>query len=168
MSDSLFNAAVVRRWTRKGLDSSIAALYVGNKGLGPDDYLDEISKDMADNAAPNEQLLPRARFVVLQERTIEKTSSCHTVSADLMFYLFGTSMEQARQFRELVRSTYENGHVQSAGNADPFQVSNSKVSDLDLVEFGDHPERHDIKYSEILFNVVYSLERNLSWPSSIP
>ncbi len=168
MSDNPLNVAVISRWSIKGLDSSIAPLYLGTKGLGPDDYLDEVSKAMEENSAPNEQLLPRARFVVLAERTIDSTPTCKTIRADLMFYLFGVSMTQMSTFRNLVRSTFENGHAQVVQNTNPFAISGAKVSDLDLVEFEDHPERHDIKYSELLFTVIYSIERNLSWPASVP
>lgn len=151
----------------KGLDASIAPLYLGTKGLDPETYLNETSKALGDGSGPNESPLPRAVFVVLSERSARWTSHCKTIRADFMFYLFGTSMSQVAEFREAVRATFENGHAQVASNEDPFEIEDSEVSDLDLLEFQDHPERHDIKYSEMLFTTLYSVTRNLTWPESV-
>lgn len=164
MADPKLCSGIVSRWSIKGLDASIAPLYLGTKGFSPDAYLDESSNSMAEGSAPNEQLLPRARFVVLEQRSSRWTPKCKTIRATIMFYLFGTSMSQVKEFREAVQHVFENGH---ADPNDPFLIEDSEVSDLDFLEFQDHPERHDIKYSELLFTTLYSVSRNLSWPASV-
>jgi hypothetical protein len=148
----------------KGLDSGIAPLYLGEKGLNPEAYLDEASRSMSEGSAPNEESLPRARFVVLEERASGWTSTCKTMRATIMFYLFGISLSQVKEFRVAVKSVFENGQVDPQ---DPFAIEDSEVSDLDMLGFQDHPERHDIKYSEIMFTCLYSAARNLSWPASV-
>lgn len=168
MSDNALNVAIVHRWSIKGLDTTVAKLWLGTDGSDPQTYLDQISKSMAEGSAPNEELLPRARFVNLTERTVDSTPTCKVIRADFMFYLFGKTLEQVKGFRTLVRSVFENGHATVAENTNPFTIAGANVSDLDLLEFEDHPERYEIKYSEMLFGVLYNIPRNLSWPASVP
>lgn len=167
MSDNPLNKAILSRWAIKGLDSSISQLWLGTDGADPQTYLDQISKQMSEGSAPNEELLPRSRFVNLSERTVDYSATCKTIRADFMFYLFGINGESVKASRELVRSVFENGHADVQANADPFVIAGAEVSDLDMIEFEDHPERHGIFYSEILFKVLYAVPRNLSWPASV-
>lgn len=167
MADNPLNVAILNRWIIKGLDTSVAPLYLGTDGSDPDVYLNQISKSLAEGSAPNEEILPRARFVNLTERSRKFTPDCKVVRAEFMFYLFGTSMSQVKAFRELVRSVFENGHAEVPDNEDPFTIPGAEVSDLDQLEFEDHPERFDIKYSECLYVVQYQVGRNLTWPASV-
>lgn len=145
------NKSITERWFDAGLDGSIAVLAPGDPE-GPDHMLKPGSSSMKSDGGPSHQLLPRARYCVLPAELMEMTAGSKVYAQKFFVFLYAKQLSTLNDYAELVITAFENSHI---ATTDPFSLEEGCVIHLDWTDRQDNVRYADVKFVELLFEVVY-------------
>lgn len=145
------NFTICERWDSQNLDSVISDLLPGDPE-GPDHMLKPGSSNMKSDGGPANQLLPRARYAVMPAELVEMTAGSKVYSQKFFIFLYAKQLSTLNDYAELVITAFENSHI---ATTDPFSLEEGCVIHVDWADRQDNVRYGEVKFTELLFDVVY-------------
>lgn len=155
--------AVKARWDATGLDVSIAALHPGNVGLtGMRGTAGGggVGKRAVGGAAPGTEL-PRAEYVVGQDRVVSRSRGSKVLCQPVRFQVWGVEFETVAGHMDTIEQAFDNSE---SAASDPFAIPTS-VGDVESVT---HDDRTVVKQDDKLHQGVETIEVVYRVPNTIP
>lgn len=148
--------SIVTRWNDAGLNSSIKDLWPGNPN-GPDEMLKAGATNMKADGGPANEVLPRARYSVMNAELVEMTAASKIYNQKFFIFLYSKQMSELNDFAELVMDAFENSQE---ATVDPFDLEEGCVVHLDWVERQDNVRYGEVKFTELLFDCTWVKPRH--------
>jgi hypothetical protein len=147
--------AIVDRWNNAGLDESINLLWLGSPE-GPEHLIKAGGSDLKSDGGPKNEKLPRARYVVLDQMELYRTSASKIMKAPFFFFLYSKSPADLGTYTEDVISAFENSDKFSEN---PFEIDEGCIVNLDWVGTQQNTGYGEVLFSEIAFECIYTRPR---------
>jgi hypothetical protein len=142
---------IVERWNATGLNISIKDLWPGCP-KGPEDLVQPGASGLKGDGGPDNERLPRARYISLDHEMLEMTASSKVFKVPFFIFLYSKSMADLNTYSEAVIQAFENSHLASA---DPFSIDEGCVIHLDWVARQNNVMYGEVKFSELQFEYIY-------------
>lgn len=143
--------AIIDRWNSQNLDSLVKDLWPGSS-IGPDEMLKPGSSNMKSDGGPADELLPRARYNTMPAELVEMTAGSKVYGQKFFIFVYAKNMSDLDTYSDLIINTFENAHI---APTDPFSMDEGCVIHLDWVERQDNVRYGEVKFTELLFEVIY-------------
>jgi len=148
--------AICDRWDAAGLDESIKDLWPGDVN-GPEIMLTSSSDSRKWDGGPDNEQLPRARYCVMDQEVLELTAASRIIKTSFFIFLYSKKLSDLNGYADDVIVAFENSHL---ATEDPFSLDEGCVLHLDWVARQDNSRYGDVKFTELLLDVIYTMPRN--------
>lgn len=138
-------AAVVSRWDARSLDTSIASLYPGE-----------------DEASPEGTSLPRAQYILLDDRQIFRSRGRRIYQTPVQFEVFADGYSNATSYKDSIESEFVNSENATA-NAFSISASTGCVISVDWSS-GTVTQEDDNIY-RALVTLLVTWQKNETFPA---
>lgn len=147
---------ITTRWDNAGLNS-IKTLWPLSVS-GPEVMLapGAGSSGLKGDGGPDNETLPRARYVELSHDQIGMTAASKIFKVVFFIFVYSKSISALNGYSDQIIAAFENSHRLTVN---PFEIDEGCVTHLDWIARQDNVMYGEVKFTELQFEYVYSRPR---------